>query len=146
MEKGELARELMLNILSVQTSFRQVIQRHLKQHQIDLTFEMLQILAYLWRKDGVNQQELAVKNFKDKASLTSLLKNLEAKDLVKRVEDRQDRRNKQVFLTESGRQYAHRVWPVMHEIYINAESEMNVEKAGEFINYLSELNDVFKKQ
>lgn len=146
MINGEQARELMLTIIGVQTTFRQAIQRRLKAHGIDLTFEMLQILASLWRQDGMNQQELAARNFKDKASLTSLLNNLEKKGLVMRMENKADRRNKNIFLTEKGLDYSGKVKPVLYEIYTNTEAELNKKETENFINYLAELNDVFKKQ
>lgn len=146
MVNGELTRELMHILLRTQTSFRQAIQRQLKQQNIDLSFEMFQILAYLWRKDGVNQQELATNTFKDKASLTSLLHNMEKKNLVKRTEDQQDRRNKQVFLTEQGWQYFKNVWPLIQEIYSNAGMEIDKARTETMMTYLTELNDVFKKQ
>lgn len=141
----EKTREFMHSLLGVQTTFRQAIQRNMKRHNIDLTFEMLQILLYLWRKDGVNQQELASSTFKDKASLTSLLNNLEVKELVIRVEDSSDRRNKNVYLTELGKQYGQRVKPMLDEIYEVAGKKIDKGKMALCVNYLQELSNVFKE-
>lgn len=46
----------------------------------------------------MNQQQIADSVFKNKASLTSLLANMERKDLVVRNEDTSERRNKIIIL------------------------------------------------
>lgn len=134
----------MQHLMMVQTSFRQNIQKSMKLNKIDLTFEMLQIILYLERRDGVNQKELAEKTFKDKASLTSLLKNMEKKRLVSRVEDSEDRRNKKVFLTPLGREYGDKMRPLLKEIYVAVGKNTERKQIELSINYLQELNNVFK--
>lgn len=143
MYKGA-TREIMLRLLMVQTTFRQSVHKSLKEHGIDISFEMLQILSYLWRRDGINQQELASRTFKDKASLTSLLNNLEARQLIIRMADQTDRRNKIIYLTDSGTAYGERLRPIIDDIYRQAEQKMDPEKTQSCINYLDELNDAFK--
>jgi hypothetical protein len=47
-------------ILQTQSFYRQIIHRKMREHNIDVTFEMLHILRCLDRVDSkVNQQELA---------------------------------------------------------------------------------------
>lgn len=137
-------RSFMRNLMMVQTSFRQSIQRSMKLNKIDITFEMLQIILHLERRDGVNQQELADKTFKDKASLTSLLKNMEKKKLVSRVEDSSDRRNKKVFLTSKGRECGDCMRPLLKDIYVSVGKGADKKQMELSINYLEELNNVFK--
>lgn len=144
MESGELMRNFVQHLMMVQTSFRQSIQRSMKLNQIDLTFEMLQIILYLERRNGVNQQELADKTFKDKASLTSLLKNMEKKKLVLRAEDTSDRRNKKVFLSPKGREYGDCMRPLLKDIYVTVGKNADKEQIELSIHYLEELNNVFK--
>lgn len=143
--EGELTRTFMQNLIMVQTSCRQAIQKSMKKHEIDLTFEMLQILIRLWKKDGVNQQELASNTFKDKASLTPLLNNLEKKGLVKRVSDSVDRRNKMVYLTDLGHEYGQKVKPILYEIYDSAEKKMQRQQVEICIEYMQNLNKAFKE-
>lgn len=134
----------MLSMMMVQTSFRVVIQKGLKKKKIDVTFEMLQILTYLGDKDGVNQQELACKTFKDKSSLTSLLKNMERRELVVRNADPVDRRNKNVCLTDKGRYSLSLIRPMLYEIYTMAGEHVDENHLNLSLNYLEELNDEFK--
>jgi len=71
----------------------------------ELTYEMFQVLHVLWSKSEVNQQEIANRVQKSKASLTPLIDNLAKLKLVTRTEDAADRRNKIISLTTEGRLY-----------------------------------------
>lgn len=131
-------------LLMTQSSFRQAIQRSIKKHNIDLTFEMLQIMMRIWRQEGLNQQELANQTFKDKVSLSYLINNLEKKGLVKRQSDTEDRRNKRIFLTPQGLELRERVMPLIQQLYTNADEKAHPEHLEKCHTYLEELNDIFK--
>ena len=66
-------------MLRTRMAFRQALQRVLKRNNIDITFEMLQVLSSLWQEQGISQQALAEKTAKDKACMTNLMANLEKK-------------------------------------------------------------------
>ncbi|MEG1554851.1 MAG: MarR family winged helix-turn-helix transcriptional regulator [Rikenellaceae bacterium] len=141
---AEQTRTFIQNLLMVQSSFRQAIQRNLKKNNIDLTFEMLQIMVHLWKKDGINQQEIATKTFKDKASLTYLINNLTTRGLVFRQEDPIDRRNNNIYLTELGGEYGRKVKPMLQEIYKMASEKIDSSNFDVCINYLHDLDNAFK--
>jgi DNA-binding MarR family transcriptional regulator len=61
------------------------------------------VLAYLSRKDGMPQTQLAQELDLGKVALGGLVDRLQAGRLVKRRSDPADRRVKRVFLTEDGR-------------------------------------------
>lgn len=121
-------RELILQILRTRMAFRQALQRVLKQNNVDMTFEMLQVMNCLWMEQGVSQQYLAEKTAKDKACLTNLIKNLEKKKWVVRKDDLTDRRNRRVYLTIQGEKLAEIVKPLIKEIYLQADEQMGSEQ------------------
>jgi DNA-binding MarR family transcriptional regulator len=61
------------------------------------------VIAYLSRKDGMPQSELANKLDLGKVALGGLVDRLEATGLVERRPDDSDRRVKRIFLTKAGR-------------------------------------------
>lgn len=126
MTNNEPTRELILQILHTRMAFRQTLQRVLKRNNVDMTFEMLQVMNCLWMKQGVSQQHLAEKTAKDKACLTNLIKNLEKKRWIVRKEDPADRRNRLVYLTIAGEQLAETVKPLIKDIYVRADGQMGV--------------------
>lgn len=125
MTDSETAHELNLLILKTRMTFRQTIQRLLKSNNVDMTFEMLQVMHCLWKEQGVSQQTLAEKTAKDKACLTNLINNLEKKGWVVRREDTSDRRNKLIFLTPEGITVADKVKSILKDMYTLVGEQMN---------------------
>lgn len=72
---------------------------------INISMEQFLVLIYLWQKDGRKQQELAELTSKDRASISRIIDLLEKKQLVKRLPDPADRRNKLVFLSKKGKDF-----------------------------------------
>lgn len=122
-------------------TFRQTLQRVLKCNNIDMTFEMLQIMSCLWSAQGVSQQYLAEKTAKDKACLTNLINNLEKKGWVVRKEDPSDRRNRLVFLTPMGEKVSDEVKPLIKEVYVQIGKRMG-DETSKCIDLLQQFNEV----
>src|ERR1700729_3714197 len=116
-KKTELAVAFGRSMNELRTYTRQQIQLKIKEHGINITFEMLEVMGCLWRKDGINQQEIANLTLRDKSSMTYLLDNLVKRKLVKRVEDDNDRRNKMIYLTKEGNALKDQLYPWVNEVY-----------------------------
>lgn len=136
MTHGELARELNLQILKTRMTFRQTLQKLLKLHNFDMTFEMLQVMSCLWAQQGVSQQYLAEKTAKDKACLTHLVNNLEKRGWVVRRKDSTDQRNKLIFLTSEGEALSGRVRPLINSIYDHTGAKMGQTAVQACLDYL----------
>ncbi|MCM0294985.1 MarR family transcriptional regulator [Bacteroides fragilis] len=145
MTNNESARELILQILRTRMAFRQTLQRVLKRHNVDMTFEMLQVINCLWNEQGISQQSLAEKTAKDKACLTNLINNLEKKNWVIRKEDSSDRRNRLIFLTAQGEELALTVKPLINDIYTQTGIEMEVSRINECTEDLKRLYEVLNE-
>ncbi|MEF9985987.1 MAG: MarR family transcriptional regulator [Bacteroidales bacterium] len=145
MENYGFARELILQMLKTRMAFRQTLQRVLKRNNIDITFEMLQIMNCLWHKQGVSQQVLAEKTAKDKACLTNLMTNLEKKGFVIRKEDPNDRRSRLVYLTSKGEDINNNIRPLIMEMYSKAEIKMEIEDVTLCINQLKKLDEILNQ-
>jgi DNA-binding MarR family transcriptional regulator len=122
--KIELALELGKGLAELKNHVRQHIQQKIKEHQLNLSFEMLEVMAYLWKKDGINQQEVADQTLRDKSSMTYLIDNLAKRNLVKRTEDEKDRRNKIIYLTEEGMALRDKLFPWAQDVYGQAATDI----------------------
>ena len=69
------------------------------------------VLVDLWMQDGVCQQDLAVSTIKDKGTIARALNFMEQENLVVRVTDRTDKRNKLIYLTHKGKELKHKLVP-----------------------------------
>ncbi|UIR58047.1 MarR family transcriptional regulator [Sphingobacterium sp. SRCM116780] len=85
------------------TAISRRMQRNLKDVGINITAEQWSILYNLWQEEGLTQQELATRTFRDKPSITRLINNLEKLNLVIRVNDKEDRRSNLIYLTKAAR-------------------------------------------
>ena len=84
--------------------------------EYDLTSEQFAILARLWEEDGMCQRALAERILKDRPNVTRMLDKLQAKGLVVRRPDLDDRRAFHVCLTESGRALEKTLLPVVERL------------------------------
>ena len=144
--KPELVVELGRSMAELRTHIRQFIQVKLKEQGINLTFEMLEVMGVLWRKDGVNQQEIADLTLRDKSSMTYLLDNLVKRKLVKRVEDDNDRRNKMIYLTKEGNELREQLNPWVAEVYEMATEGVDVNNLQNGMLLLNEMINNLKKR
>lgn len=143
-QKTEITRQFVHLMFDLRDQLRQFMQKKFKENNIDLTYEMHQIMASLWRKDGIKQQELADRTLKDKASMTFLIDNLSKRELVKRMEDPSDRRNKLIYLTPKGKQMGKKVEPWVTELFTTAGKGFDVSTLRSFIAAVEKMRDNVK--
>lgn len=76
----------------------------LKQEELPLTKEQWSVMAVLWNKDGITQQDLADATFRDRPGITRLLDNLEKEGLTERRAHPTDRRVNLIYITKKGKE------------------------------------------
>ncbi|ANF52273.1 MarR family transcriptional regulator [Chryseobacterium glaciei] len=122
---SELALELGLAMGEMKNRLRQKIQAKINEYDPDLSFELIEIMGLLSRNDGINQQEIGIKVSKDKSSITYLINSLVKREFVQRIENKNDRRNKQIYLTDKGKQIVETVYPWALELYEKAAGDFS---------------------
>jgi DNA-binding MarR family transcriptional regulator len=143
--KAEVALEMGRSMHELRNSVRQAIQLKIKENGINITFEMLEVMSCLWRKDGVNQQEIADFTMRDKSSMTYLLDNLVKRKMVKRVEDENDRRNKLIYLTPQGVGLKDQLYPWALEAYEVAAEGIDLAEIEQSMSVLNKMIANLKK-
>ena len=86
----------------ISTAINRTFLRAFANEGIEITTEQWSVLACLWKKDKVTQQDLCDLTSKDKPSMTRLIDKLEKRNLVTRVSDHNDRRTNLIHLTNAG--------------------------------------------
>ena len=142
----ELAVELAFLMQELRNFTRKYIQKKIKDHSINLTYEMLEVMGSLWRKDGLNQQEIADRTLRDKSSMTYLLDNLIKRKLVKRSTDKNDRRNKLIFLTQEGLALKDILYHWVADVYGLASEEIANEDLQNGLSLISRMVNNLKKE
>ena len=138
-QKAVIARQFTHLLLELRDELRQHLQQKFRENNIDLTYEMHQIMACLWRTDGIRQQDLADKTLKDKTSLTYLIDNLSKRGLVTRMEDKSDRRSKLIYLTKKGKELGKIAEPWLEDLYNVASKKLVVNDLKESIKTVQKM-------
>lgn len=129
-------------VSNLQSAIRNRILADFSREGIHITLEMYLVLRCLWEKDGRNQQEISDILYRDKASLTNLIDNLEKRNLVVRVQNQNDKRNKNIFLTKEGSVIKDRVIPVISNILSEIENSVS---DNDLAITITVLDTLFKK-
>jgi DNA-binding MarR family transcriptional regulator len=144
--KTEIAVQLAYLMQELRNFTRKHIQKKIKEHDINLTYEMLEVMGCLWRKDGLNQQEIADRTLRDKSSMTYLLDNLIKRKLVKRSADKNDRRNKLIFLTKEGLTLKDILYPWVADVYGLASEKITGEDLQNGVLLIRRMVNNLKKE
>ena len=96
-----LDAQLCFALYAANLAMHKVYRRRLAQ--LELTYPQYLAMLVLWERDGLRVSELGERLFLDSATLTPLLKRLEAAGLVRRNRDPDDERQVRITLTARGR-------------------------------------------
>jgi DNA-binding MarR family transcriptional regulator len=113
----EIDHELQLGYLihDVSRLRRNAFDRYIKE--LKVTRSQWWVLAYVSRKDGMAQTQLAEQLDVGKVAIGGLIDRLERSGLATRVPDERDRRIKRIFLTPKGKRLVERLRDV--SLYFN---------------------------
>jgi DNA-binding MarR family transcriptional regulator len=84
--------------------------------KLDLTYPQYLVMLVLWERDELTVSDIGARLFLDSATLTPLLKRLEAAGLVGRSRSAADERQVVVSLTDAGRKLAADAAGIQHEV------------------------------
>lgn len=88
------------------------LRKEFLAHGVDVTPDQWGVLSLAGEQEGLTQSELGENLLKDKASITRILDRLEAKGLLVRRTDGNDRRTFRIFLTPEGRSLREQLIPI----------------------------------
>ena len=110
---------------------RSAFDRCLKH--LNVTRSQWWVLAYLSRKDGMTQSQLALELDLGKVAIGGLIDRLEKSDLVRREADASDRRVNRVFLQPQSKQLISKMRKVSHtmnEVILRGLTEPELEASA----------------
>ena len=120
------------------TAVARRLQKNFRNAGLEITIEQWSILYHLWKEDGLSQQELCTRTFRDKASITRLIDNIEKLGLVERIASKDDRRVNLVYLTDAAK-------PLQEATYHLANQTMNEALQGISKEEIEIVKSVFQR-
>ena len=123
------------------TAVARRLQKNYRQAGLEITIEQWSVLYHLWKEDGLSQQELGIRTFRDKASITRLIDNLERLSLVTRVASKEDRRINLVYLTDAAKPLQQLTYELANQTMNEALLNINKEEIEVVKNVLQRVYD-----
>jgi len=97
-------------------SFKSRLEERFQKISPAVTLPKFVLLHVLDRRDGLTQNEIAARAYKDKTNVARILASLEEEKLILRKKDPDDLRSYRVFLTDSGRNLVLTLQPIIEEV------------------------------
>lgn len=98
----------------------------------NITIDQWMIFVVLWEEEGLTQNELAERTYKDKTNIARMLFLMEERGFIHRETDKKDRRSLRVYLTEKGRLLKDEVLPPSIEAYEKTIAGLTEEEVNQF--------------
>jgi len=126
-QNQDLEQSLFLLIRKISKVFRETVNHAFEKAGHDVTSEQWRILKCLWQNDGQIQQNLADLVNKDKTCITRIIDAMEKRNLVIRIPDRLDRRQKFVYLTNKGKELQEELMSLAEKVSLEAQQDIEQE-------------------
>jgi DNA-binding MarR family transcriptional regulator len=105
----------------------------------DVTVEQFTVLSSLWYEEGINQQMLAHQLDRDKTTIARIVRNMEKKSLLVRIPDKDDQRNKLIYLTARGKELQDKLARKAGEVYVRALNSIDQEDLNQGVRILTHI-------
>lgn len=114
-----LESQLCFALYSANLAMNKVYRKLLAE--LDLTYPQYLVMLVLWERDGLTVSELGERLYLDSATLTPLLKRLEAAGMVLRQRSGRDERQVLISLTDASRSLEHKAKAVQAGVFCAAD-------------------------
>ena len=113
---------------------------HFHASGLELTKTQMIILRILSKNDGQPQQNLAFLANRDKTSLTRMINTMERKQLVTRVQSKDDKRINHIYITEHGKELLTAAVPVVKKAVEEIQKGITKEEIVQTIHVLKKIS------
>ena len=118
-------------------ALQRFLQLKIEPHGV--TLGMWYFLRALWHEDGLNQRELSRRVGTMEPTTLSAILNMEKKGLVRRVQNKKDRRKWHVHLTTKGRALKAELIPLAREVVDTAVQSLSRKEIRQLLEGLAEV-------
>jgi len=125
---------------------RQHLQKKFNEIGADLTVDQWVVLDLLQETDGLSQNEIAQRSFKDAPTVTRIIDLLCKKGLLTRQADTKDRRKFSIVLTPAGKQKIAEIYPTVVSVRKQGWHGLSSEDYDRLISILNKIFDNMRNE
>ena len=111
---------------------RLMLDKKFHSNSIDINIEQFIVLHLLNRNDGISQQEISNIIDRDKTTITRLINRMETKNLLLRVPCKEDKRVKNIYITNYGKEVLLSIQPLTIEVQKELEKSVSEDNLDTF--------------
>lgn len=130
---------LIFQLGSVARKVHQHVDTVFRRENLDITPEQFSLLTILWYNEGISIKELADRSQRDKTTISRVVNNMIKHDLIRRLENVDDKRAKRIFLTDKGLNMQDQLVMLAGEIYIGAVGNLSDDELELTLNVLQKI-------
>lgn len=128
-------------------SIKQYLNKQFKDNGFDITIEQYGVMYRIFKQDGISQNQIAEKVFKQGPNVTRIIDDLEEKGWVMRKQDPSDRRRYSLALTEAGNKFFGDVISVLVQSIFTLKEGISEEEMSTTIKVLNKIyNNLSSKE
>lgn len=146
MNNKSCQQELLGAIAHTWLSVKQKAKNTLKYMNYDLTFEQMMVLHILDDYEGLNLGDVADKADRERTTISRMVDGLEKRNLVIRVPDKIDKRQKLLYLTNFGKERIAQMDPLQKEFHRLIYRDIDEKEIENCIKTLTKIIDNIQKK
>lgn len=132
---------LIFQLGTVAKKVHQHVENVFRNENLDITPEQFSLLTILWYNEGISIKELADRSQRDKTTISRVVSNMIKHDLIRRLDNVDDKRAKRIFLTDKGRNLQDQLVMLSGEIYVEALGNLSDEELDRTLEVLQKIEN-----
>lgn len=132
---------LIFQLGTVARKVHQHVETVFRKENLDITPEQFSLLTILWYNEGISIKELADRSQRDKTTISRVVSNMIKHDLIRRLDNVDDKRAKRIFLTDKGRNLQDQLVMLFGEIYVQALGNLSDEELDRTLEVLQKIEN-----
>ncbi|WP_339815643.1 MarR family transcriptional regulator [uncultured Imperialibacter sp.] len=141
---NSLEDNLLFQISEVAKLLHKRLTMAFEEDGFDITPEQFSILALLWYKEGINQQEIANELRRDKTTIARIINNMINRNLIVKIPDQLDKRNNLIYLTKKGKELQTEMVATSGKVYVQTMQRLPAKDVAVSLSVLKQITKNFE--
>ncbi len=140
------ATQVLLSAEEIIKRFRDLVNRSFHVNGLGISYDQWMVINTIYKKQGVTQIYVAEQTRKEPASVSRILKLLEAKEIIERISDRTNKRAKRLYLTPNGDEIHSKATRLFNMIAKDGFNGVYEQEINLFVRILDKVQNNFNKE
>ncbi|WP_416864740.1 MAG: MarR family winged helix-turn-helix transcriptional regulator [Imperialibacter sp.] len=141
---NSLEDNLLFQISEVAKLLHKRLTMAFEEGGFDVTPEQFSILALLWYKEGINQQDIANELRRDKTTIARIINNMINRNLIVKIPDQLDKRNNLIYLTKKGKESQTEMVATSGKVYVQTMQRLPAKDVAVSLSVLKQITKNFE--